>query len=111
MAIKSPKVSSCEVAECAYNRNGECHAMAITIGGEGCPMCDTYFVSEEEGGFNEIKGSVGACHQEDCRYNDALECIAKNISVGMHGDHAECLTYESVEEIGEEEYEEELEEV
>ena len=28
-----PKVTGCDATECSYNQQGDCHAMAITIGG------------------------------------------------------------------------------
>ena len=37
---------------------------------------------------------VGACSAADCEYNDKTHCHAPNIRVVIHGDHADCGTYE-----------------
>lgn len=93
MAIQAPKVLNCDAVECSYNKNKECHALAITIGDHDCPMCDTFFKSSQKGGAMEMTGSVGACKESDCKYNSSLECSAPGIQVGHHMDHADCSTY------------------
>ena len=39
--MEMSKVSSCDIAECAYNMDSMCHAMGITIGDTVHPRCDT----------------------------------------------------------------------
>ncbi len=93
MAMTMPKVLDCEVAECSYNKNKECHAMAITVGGTRHPLCDTYLKASQKGGVADMIGAVGACKEDDCRFNRSLECTASGIHVGIHMDHADCKTF------------------
>ncbi len=93
MAVQTPKVLDCNVTECSYNSNKQCHAVAITVGDSTCAMCDTYFKSSQKGGAMEVTGSVGACKEADCRHNKSLECSAPGIHVSNHMDHADCSTY------------------
>jgi hypothetical protein len=93
MAIQTPKVLDCEVIECSYNVNKACHAVAITVGDQGHPMCDTFFKTSQKGGAMDITGSVGACKESDCKFNKSLECSASGIHVANHMDHADCSTY------------------
>jgi len=93
MSKKMPSVSECEMSECAYNQQRVCHALAITVGDDTCPMCDTYFDSDSKGGFGDETGTVGACKESDCQFNNALECSAPNIKVASHSGHADCSTY------------------
>lgn len=93
MAKSMSKVMDCAVTDCSYNRNKECHAMAITVGAGKHPMCDTLFKSSQKGGIMDMMGSVGACKEEDCKYNQALECSASGIHVAIHADHADCSTF------------------
>lgn len=91
MAVKMPKILDCVMSDCSYNKNKECHAMAVTVGGSH-PMCDTFFKSSQKGGVMDI-GGVGACKVSDCKFNKALECSASGIHVGVHQDHADCSTF------------------
>jgi hypothetical protein len=91
--MKMPKVLSCDETACAYNREKNCHALAITVGDSGCPMCDTCIKSNVKGGDESSLGSVGACKNEQCDYNSSLECTASNIKIGRHGGHADCMTF------------------
>jgi hypothetical protein len=94
MAINMPNVVKCEVQDCSYNRNRECHALAITIGDERThAMCDTYVKADHKGGVMDSTGKVGACKADGCKFNTDLECSAKNISVGLHQGHADCMTF------------------
>jgi len=93
MATSMPKVLDCAVMECSYNRNKECHAMAITVGSGGHPMCDTLIKSSQKGGIMDMTGGVGACKESDCKFNTSLECSASGIHVGLHMDHADCSTF------------------
>ena len=80
--------------DCSYNRNKECHAMAITVGSGGHPMCDTLIKSSQKGGVMDMMGSVGACKEADCKFNQVLECSASGgIHVARHADHADCSTF------------------
>lgn len=85
------KVKKCDVETCAYNKDKECHAMAITVGSSH-PMCDTFTSSMNKGGVDE-QGSVGACRVSNCMYNKSLQCNAPGIDVGMHSGHADCNTF------------------
>jgi hypothetical protein len=90
--IKMPVVSECAIAECAYNSNKSCHAIAITIGDGNRPMCDTFFKSSRHGELNSIAG-VGACKVFICRHNNSLECSMESIRVGSEQDHGKCMTF------------------
>lgn len=93
MAMQMPKVLDCEMVDCAYNAEKKCHAMAITVGTDGCPLCDTFMKSATKGGLPDVIGAVGACREADCRFNQSLECTAGGIHVMMHSAHADCGTY------------------
>lgn len=93
MAMSMSKISGCEVTECAYNSNKNCHTMAITVGAEACAMCDTFKKSDMKGGDVSTIGSVGACKADSCKFNESLECTAENIMVGIHASHADCTTF------------------
>jgi hypothetical protein len=88
------KVEKCEINRCAYNLNGQCHALAITIGGDAShPQCDTFFGSSEKGGEKNRVARVGACKVADCMFNKSLECSSANIMVGYKRDEIDCLTF------------------
>lgn len=94
MAMKMPKISACGVTDCSYNRQRQCHALAITVGGpEVCACCDTYLHAETKGGVADMTGSVGACKVEECSFNKSFECAAPDIKVGLHEGHADCKTF------------------
>jgi len=89
-----PKVKNCQVAECCYNVEEKCHALAITVGGDGAhPACDTYCGYRTKGGDVTILAGVGACKVSECTYNQSLECTAPGIEVGRGRDEADCLTF------------------
>lgn len=92
MAMTMPRITKCEMTECSYNKNSECHAMAITVGGSH-PMCDTFMKASRKGGVADMTGGVGACKVEDCRFNSMFECSASGINVAIHSGHADCATY------------------
>lgn len=89
---KMPIVSECAIAECAYNSNKACHAIAITIGDGERPMCDTFFKSSKHGGIKETAG-VGACKVSACSHNIDFECSASSIRVGHEANYGKCLTF------------------
>jgi Domain of Unknown Function (DUF1540) len=88
-----PKIMDCTMEDCAYNRNEECHAMAITVG-DHTPICDTYICGTHKSGVKK-RGCVGACKVEECKFNDELECCSSGIHVGIHSNQPECLTFDS----------------
>lgn len=95
MVKEMAKITKCDVTDCSYNKNNQCHTPAITVGGpqDPTPCCDTYLHSSQKGGIPEVQGGVGACKVENCGYNDALECSAPSIQVGMKGQNPDCLTF------------------
>lgn len=93
MAISMPKILSCSVTECAYNKNNECHTLAITVGDGSHPECDTFYRAKNKGGAPDQTGGVGACKVDICKFNNAFECSAPGINVAPHSGHADCKTF------------------
>jgi hypothetical protein len=91
--MNMPKVTQCEVEECAYNTDSECHAMAITIGDSSTPQCDTFCDATSKGGDPASIANVGACKTSACQYNKQLECMLRSISVGWKDDAPDCLSF------------------
>ena len=90
-----PSVKRCDAEECAYNKGRQCHALAITVGDEMHPRCDTFCAYSFKGGDSTQVGRVGACKVSDCTYNEKLECSASSIYVGPHMQKDfDCKTYE-----------------
>lgn len=89
-----PKILSCSVNDCAYNKNDKCHTPGITVGSTH-PSCDTFFKAKSKGGSEELTGGVGACRVQDCGFNRALECSAPGISVAQHSGHGDCRTFKA----------------
>ncbi len=87
-----PKVEMCGVTQCAYNRERQCHAWAITVG-DDTPKCDTFTSRSTKGGDMNAQAGVGACKVSQCRYNEDLECHAQGITVDMVEDMADCTTF------------------
>ena len=89
------QITSCNVADCSYNKHNACHTLAITVGGPGdaCPNCDTYLHGAHKGGLADVQGGVGACKVETCNFNQSLECAAPSIKIGVHQSHPDCLTF------------------
>jgi len=94
ITVDVPEVGNCSVRHCAFNREGNCHAQAITVGDSIDPICDTFMASERHN-RRRAHGGVGACKVASCRHNDDLLCTADSVRVGMHDQHARCETYES----------------
>lgn len=90
--MEMPKVLACSMKECAFNKEKQCHAMAINVGGSH-PSCDTFTHAGIRAGISEMMAGIGACKVDSCRYNKALECSAPGITVGHHENHADCKTY------------------
>ena len=91
--MKMCSVSGCEIAECAYNRDQACHAMAITVGDGAYPMCDTFFKFFTHGGVENQTAVVGARKVSACCHNMDFECGAESIHVGYCGGHGDCMTF------------------
>ncbi|HBG04080.1 MAG: hypothetical protein A2075_08905 [Geobacteraceae bacterium GWC2_58_44] len=96
MVKEMVKISKCDVTDCSYNKNNQCHTLAITVGGpqDPTPCCDTYIHSNQKGGMPDIQGGVGACKVENCNFNQSLECSAPSVQVGMKGSNPDCLTFQ-----------------
>jgi hypothetical protein len=92
MTIKLPKITFCEMEECAYNNDKRCRAIAVSIGGPE-PECITIEKKSKEGGIDTINGGVGACKTRDCMFNKGLICIAKNIEIVKRGSRGYCTSY------------------
>lgn len=89
-----PPVARCEVTQCFFNTEKQCHAPAINVGGSH-PNCDTFIPQGNH--INRLGNSlVGACHVTQCRYNAEMTCNADSIVVANHADHADCDTFEPV---------------
>lgn len=91
--MEMPKVSRCDVLECAYNMDKECHAMAVTIGDIVHPKCDTLCMAVNEDLDVNCFAGVGACKTIACSYNHGFECMASEISVGYNSDEVDCMTF------------------
>ena len=87
-------VTICEANDCAYNRDSQCHAKAITIGDGVNPKCDTFCMAARKGGDAATMAGVGACKVSICAYNSNLECLAPKITVGYSEQEPDCLTFE-----------------
>ena len=87
-----PEVRLCSIAECAYNRERQCCARAITIGDETDPNCDTFFSTVRHAQSPSAAG-VGACKIYACLHNDDYECQAPNIVVDRVLGKAHCITF------------------
>ncbi len=93
-AMNMAKVYRCEVSECSYNFQNQCHARAITVSCGGArPMCETFCSSSIRGGDRNFLAGVGACKCAECIFNTALECRSPEIKVGRQDDQIDCLTF------------------
>lgn len=95
ITIEMPQVSACEVIECAYNVDSNCHARAITVGDGIHPGCDTFLMSDSHAVHYRKLAGVGACKVTGCLFNEEFECMADGIQVGIKGNEINCLTYTS----------------
>ena len=94
LTIEMPPVDACAATGCAYNVERRCHARAITIGDGVHPACDTFIPGDQHVADGPTSAGVGACKVEACRHNQDLECHASEISLEMHGQHADCATFD-----------------
>jgi hypothetical protein len=93
--MEMSNVAQCRVADCAYNKEQECHAYAITVGGDADhPQCDTFVHASVKGGDPGITAGVGACKVAGCAFNESLECSADNIDVLYEGSEPDCGTFQ-----------------
>lgn len=90
--IDMPDVAACDARDCAYNKEGNCHARAITVGDGVHPGCDTFLQSRDHSRRADNAG-VGACKVKACKHNDDFECQARAIRVGRRQDDVVCLTF------------------
>lgn len=93
MKVNMPRVMTCEVDACAYNKDSKCHARAITIGDDIHPRCDTFFSSNKHVNSPRVAG-VGACKVVSCCHNHEYECSAESITVEPAEDMADCMMFE-----------------
>ena len=91
--LEMPDVAACEAQRCAYNRDGNCHARAITVGNSQAAFCDTFLESQQHVREARSQAGVGACKAADCQHNNDLECQAEHIRVGQQSEGIACLTY------------------
>lgn len=88
-----PKIQVCDVTDCAYNIDSNCHAIAITVGNAQTARCDTFY-RHSKGGIKGINGGVGACKMDSCKFNTDLECFAEpGIKVSAKSGDAVCATF------------------
>lgn len=93
VTIEMPQVKMCDVQNCGFNVNKNCHAKAITIGDLINPDCDTYMDTSVHTHQNGNPAGVGACKVRDCKFNQDYECFADNIRVGRVNNEVKCLTF------------------
>jgi len=89
-----PRVSSCDMEDCFFNKGQTCHAPAINVGGDH-PLCDTFINNSRHGGDMDRAAMVGACKVSNCTHNTELCCGAPTIRVGPHRSHGDCQTFEA----------------
>ena len=94
MLARMSNISNCSVAQCTFNHNQSCRAVAITVGDSTSDStCDTFFTISTQNEINEMTGSVYACMHAECRYNSDYECGAPDIRVGLVEGQPDCLTF------------------
>lgn len=85
-------VSSCKTRVCAYNKGGECHAEAVSVGAEHA-RCETFTRSVMVTVTRKAESQVNECQLTACKWNRHFCCMAPDITVAPHEDHADCFTY------------------
>jgi hypothetical protein len=91
--MEMSQIVKCNVSTCVFNRGNSCHILGITVGPHG--ECNTSFNhANASGGFDEVKGGVGACLATHCKFNDRFVCKAQGIGVTVHDRHADCETFQ-----------------
>jgi hypothetical protein len=85
-------VIACQVQECSYNENRECHAGKIQVGDVGThAACDTFTTAQVEEQGSQVM--VENCDVSKCKFNEHMMCRAPAVSLGHHETHAECDSY------------------
>lgn len=93
VTIEMPMVSKCDIKNCGYNVNNNCHAKAITVGDGTNPGCDTFFENSTHNRETKRIAGVGACKVSSCQFNNDFECGADSVSVGHTDGKINCLTF------------------
>lgn len=93
LCYEMPLIKKCDVAECVYNVQSDCHAKAITIGDGVHPGCDTFMKGSGHVRSSGIKAGVGACKVSGCSHNTDFECNADSINVSRQSGMVHCMTY------------------
>ena len=93
ITVEMPRVGSCSATECAYNRDAQCHAKAITIGDGTHPGCDTFTDGDHGRTRMKMTAGVGACKVTGCSHNSDLECTADRIEVARNQSSVDCITF------------------
>ena len=88
-------VRECPAEECSYNTDHQCHALAITIGDDANPMCDTFCQTPSKGGDMNATAGVGACKVSCCSHNQSLECNCSEIKMGYNGGEIDCMDFKA----------------
>lgn len=94
--MAAAKVRGCQVSECVYNVDGLCHAVAITVGDENCPKCETFnsFYNVGRGKDTGRIAEVGACKASSCIFNVGRKCQSEGIKVDCIDTGPQCLTFQ-----------------
>jgi hypothetical protein len=88
------RVEKCEISQCAYNLDNQCHAIAITIGGDAAHhSCDTFCGPMKKGREKNKIAGVSACKVASSMFNKRLECNSPDIMVSYNRDEIDCLTF------------------
>ena len=95
VTAEMPLVSECDVTQCSFNMDKNCHAKAITIGDGANPGCDTYFIGSIHTRDKKRTAGVGACKVNVCKFNNDFECFADQVEVGRLDQEINCLTFEN----------------
>ena len=91
--MKMAKVKECDAIACSYNVDNLCHAIAITVGDESRPLCDTICQFPIKGGSEKIVAGVRACKVDRCIHNRSLRCTCSEIKLGYKGTQLHCLGF------------------
>jgi hypothetical protein len=83
-------VLTCTAADCSYNRELECWAPEIKVGGTH-PTCDTFTHLNVPPAVQE--SVVASCSIDICDFNDHAHCAARGVTVSNHTAHADCITF------------------
>lgn len=95
MTMEMPRIKNCTVSDCSYNSTQICHTLAITVGEQEKPICDTYLKSELPGGNDAVIAGVGACKMHMCLHNRDLVCAAETIKVRLKEGNPICQTHKN----------------